>query len=56
MEGVETITGTGETDQGVVGNGQVESGKQEGPPGLPGVEALGCRDTFQVFMIVPDKE
>ena len=37
-----------------VGNGEVESSKQEDPLGLPGVEALGCTEIFQVFMVGPD--
>ena len=40
----------------VVGNGEVDSGKQQGPQGLPGVGALGSTEIFQVFMVGPDQE
>ena len=39
-----------------VGNGEVESGKKEGQPGLPRVAALGCTEIFQAFLVGPDQE
>jgi hypothetical protein len=30
-----------------VGNGDVESGKQQNPPGLPGVKVLGCTEILK---------
>ena len=40
----------------MVGDGEVKSGEQEGPPGLPKVEALRCTEILQVFMVGPDQE
>ena len=41
---------------GAVRQGEIELVKQEGPPGLPGVEALCRPEVLQVPMIRPDEE